>query len=297
MLRQHLRFRVPRYGVHLSDHGLMHSHFRFTVKARSGLILDSALNPTPVSSPGPERSYLVVQLEGDYLHRSESGDQLVRPGEVVCTRRDRVSGGRWEGQQKTLVVEWGPTMLGTRLLPPLETAPLSRLALRRIQAEALRFQREPAPLDAKATSAAAILRILRAEGLPFDEVSAACMQQEVSRPVLALNDAVCKALSSLGRGPSLDELEKTLGRSRSWIHQTLSKLQQGYGLRPSGGWRSLHTAWRLHMAVALMSAPAVRTEDAAAWLGYGSPVALCNAFANAGLPSPGSIREELRKLG
>lgn len=295
MLLQSRRFEVPRYGVQLSDLGLMHSQYRFTVKTRSGLILDSALEQARAGAPGPDRSYLLVQLEGSSLLRTESGDRLVRAGDVVCTRRDRVRGGRWEGKQKALVIEWAPGMLGTRLLPPFESGPLSTLARRRIHGALLHFQREAAPLGAKAASVAAILRLLRAEGLPFEAVEAGALQERVPDPVVALNDAIGDALSSLGRGPALTDLAKTLGRSRSWIHKTLSDLQQSFGLQTVGGWRPLHTAWRLHMALALMSAPKVRTEDAAALLGYGSPVALCNAFANAGLPSPGSIREELRK--
>jgi hypothetical protein len=45
-----------------------------------------------------------------------------------------------------------------------------------------------------------------------------------------------------------------------------------------------------------MSSPRATTELVSRRLGYTSPTVLCRAFAEAGLPSPGNVREALARL-
>ena len=68
-----------------------------------------------------------------------------------------------------------------------------------------------------------------------------------------------------------------------------------YGLNGSD-WRTIRDRWRLNTALLAMSHPRARTESVATAVGYGSPNALCHAFREANIPSPGSIRDALARL-
>ena len=49
--------------------------------------------------------------------------------------------------------------------------------------------------------------------------------------------------------------------------------------------------YRVLIGTILASSPAVTTRGLATILGYTTPDALCHAFANAGLPSPGAVKK------
>ena len=49
--------------------------------------------------------------------------------------------------------------------------------------------------------------------------------------------------------------------------------------------------YRMIVGSILASNPDLTTRRLAPVLGYASPDALCHAFANAGLPSPGSVKK------
>ena len=63
-----------------------------------------------------------------------------------------------------------------------------------------------------------------------------------------------------------------------------------YGLSGLDGasWRSVRDFYRVLVGSILASSPVMTTRRLASVLGYGSPEAICHAFANAGMPSSGS---------
>jgi len=60
-------------------------------------------------------------------------------------------------------------------------------------------------------------------------------------------------------------------------------------------WQAYATRIRVDLGLFAMSAPGARTEEIARLLGFSSPTAFCHAFTRAGLPSPGAIRDILRR--
>lgn len=295
MLPMHRRFGESRHGLRLDELGLMHSRYRVMVKVRRKVVGDDQLLGARLRPVPGDRSLLVVQLDGEQAVRRNGTLELLREGQVLQSRRNEGIGLRHEGDLRVLIIEWEPGLLGTRLLPLEGPATLSPAALRALRAHVDRFTEEDVEVADAADSLAQTLAILRAEGLPIDPLEAKDLVEPVSPTFRALSRAVDRALSSQGDRPAVVDLEQTLGWSRSRIHRTLKEFLAAYAFQAVGGWRELYQAWRIPLATAVMGA-GVRTEEAAAMLGYASPVALCNSFAKFGLPSPGAIPDALRRL-
>lgn len=139
------------------------------------------------------------------------------------------------------------------------------------------------------------LGVLAAEGLPFDargarhDVAEAPIDPDDQR----LLDAVDDTFSNLAGGPAVIELEQKLGWSRRTVSRRTHALHARYGLTGLEGesWRSVRDFYRLLVGSILVTHPRMTTRLLATTLGYSSPEALCHAFANADLPSPGSFRK------
>lgn len=88
-------------------------------------------------------------------------------------------------------------------------------------------------------------------------------------------------------------LEQQLGWARRTVSRRASELHQRYGIHGVDGesWRSVRDFYRVLMGTILASSPGVTTRGLATILGYTTPDALCHAFANAGLPSPGAVKK------
>ena len=138
------------------------------------------------------------------------------------------------------------------------------------------------------------LRALASDGLPVDASGAehelrAAVRGEDQR----LFDAIDATLTNLDDGPAVVGLEEKLGWSRRTVSRRTTELHQRYGLSGIDGesWRTVRDFYRLLVGMILASHPDVSTRRLSAILGYASPDALCHAFANAGLPSPGSVKK------
>jgi len=112
--------------------------------------------------------------------------------------------------------------------------------------------------------------------------------------------AIDAVLNDLDAKPQLVDLEARLGCSRWTLNRSLHQLNRTYGLCGLAGgtdWRAMRAFARLRVAGLLMTNPRATTRAIAESVGYRSPEAMCHAFANAGLPSPGAMRaERLRSL-
>jgi AraC-like DNA-binding protein len=161
------------------------------------------------------------------------------------------------------------------------------LAAARAVSEALRVE------DARtiAVHAAALFARVAAEGLPAPDASALVTSDPTNQAAMNAVDAI---LNELREHPQLIDLEASLGCSRWTLTRRLHALHKTYALSGLGGatdWRSMRDFARLRVAGLLMSNPRATTRGIAEYVGYRSPEAMCHAFANAGLPSPGRFHE------
>jgi AraC-like DNA-binding protein len=111
-------------------------------------------------------------------------------------------------------------------------------------------------------------------------------------------DAIDAALSDLGAGPASTDLERRLAKSRSTVSRGSKAFHDKLRLTGLSGpaWRSVRDFYRLLVGTIVMGHPEARTQEVAHLLGYRSAEAFCHAFAHAGLPSPGLVRETVRRL-
>jgi AraC-like DNA-binding protein len=148
-----------------------------------------------------------------------------------------------------------------------------------------------------ATSARKLFERLAAEGFTSPDTAALDSIDGPSQIGISAIDAV---LNDLRVKPQLQDLEARLGCSRWTLQRSFHRLNRTYGLRGLAGatdWRAMRAFARLRVGGLLMSHPRAKTREVADYLGYRSPDAMCHAFANAGLPSPGQLRAlRLRSL-
>lgn len=137
-------------------------------------------------------------------------------------------------------------------------------------------------------------RSLAALGLPLDaDGFAPELAQGVDADMQRLFDAIDATLTRMDDGPAVVELEAQLGWSRRTVSRRTTDLHARYGLSGVDGqsWRAVRDFYRLLLGTIFASHPDITTRQLATVLGYASPDALCHAFANAGLPSPGSVKK------
>lgn len=297
MLQLHREYHHAPFGVRMGEHGLLHSQFRIQIKDRDGFAKDDALL-NPMVRPSLDGHTLLIQLIGASQFYAAGKTLDLHPGDFVLCPYDALEGYAHQGRQRVLIIEWRSGSLGTTPLRPL-VGPLrlSQTAVDRLQGWAGRIASRRCPDDELAACAAGILGILRGEGLPFDPWSPSDLMESVPLPIRRLSAALDTTISALSDRPGMFELESLLGWSRQHISHVTSTFQKRYWLSSGGSWRNQSQAWRILVGSSLMSRPEARTEKVARLLGYGSPSALCRAFANAGLPSPGSLRDVLRQRG
>lgn len=288
-------FEAPTLGARLDQQILVHTRYRVFQKRSRGLISDDAFfeRRRPLDS---EHSQLIVLLSGEIGVRTERGTHTLREGEYRTQLRNQPWGMRSDTPHDYLLFEWEPGTLGTRLVTPDQQGSLSPQALAAIRAVLDSEAIASRGAEVASHKLASILRILRAEGLPFDPLESGDLREPVPPWAIALNRAVDQTISSLRDKPRLVDLRQALGWSERQILRRLQQFQALYACHPTGGWRDLQRWWRLQIGLALMAMPKTRTEEVADLLGYATPAAFCEAFANAGLPSPGSVRRVIRAL-
>lgn len=298
MLLSRNRVQATRLGVSLHAYTILHSRYRIFLEDCRGLIFDTALynRSFPQRGTPAPRSYLMLPLWGQIRIRLPTGDHLLEAGEYMTELRTGDFQFRYESAV-ALAIEWAPGLLGTRLVEPEVSgrlAPASLERLRRIAASGLWDDRQEVAGTARCT--AELLAILRAEGLPFDPIDAGDLQEPLPSWIPALARAEMDMLSNLERRPAFQDLEQRLGWSPRTIQRRFMEFNERYAFHHGGGWRETLLKWRLVTGAMFMSVPGATTEEVARILGYATPRAFCYAFANAGLPTPGGIRDALLRL-
>lgn len=297
MLQSHREFRSAAYGVTIGEHGLLHSQFRIRIKDRDGMAKDDALL-RPLVHRDLDGQTLGVQLIGDA--RFYLGGQVfdLRPGDFFLCPFGDLQGYAHEGRQRLVIVEWRSGSLSTKEFP-VRIGPmrLEKRALERIGRLVDSFTHRRIADELLPHHAARLLAVLREEGLPFDPVEPGELREVAPSPTRRLSSAIDSCMSALSNRPALVDLEQSLGWSRQHISYLSERFREQYWLHTGANWRRRSQTWRLVVGAGLMSRPEARLEDVAKLLGYASPGAFRNAFVNAGLPSPGSLREVLRQRG
>ena len=290
VLRQVRSLDAPEIGVAYRAIDLRAPLLRVGVQSGHGIASDYGLldRATPFVRD-VRRVCLSVLLEGD--GRFDEGDRRLwlRPGEAVLSDASRGGTEAYAGpRSRVLVLEWasgslGPSADASGLVVRLDARERAALAS---AADALEG---PRPVHAVIE----ILAVMRSAGVALERVDIGHLTERSDPRDHALALALDGPLSNLASFPAIDDVVDELGWSQRLVHRRIAALATRYGFA-FDTWRALLHHLRLAMALRLASAGAT-TELIAKKTGYRSPVALCHAFAKAGLPSPGTLAREARR--
>lgn len=295
MLVTHKTVQASRLDVAFHACTILHSRYRIFLEDCRGTIYDNSIYAGSFPQRGAPRSYLILPLWGEIRVSRPSGAQFLEAGEYTTELRTGRFHFRYESAV-ALVIEWEPGLLGTRLVEPARSGRLAPSALRELRRLAVQLGDRSRDAAAASLHVAELLAILRAEGLPFDPIDADSLREPVPSWMTALTRAEAELLSALDRRPAFSDLEQRLGWSARTIQRRLIEYNERFAFHHGGGWRETLHKWRLVSGAILMSVPGATTEEVAKIVGYATPRAFCFAFANAGLPSPGNIRETLLRM-
>lgn len=261
----------------------------------SGVVQDESVTSGLGKGTASERVRLDVVLCGRLEAMVGGRSFALGPGDFLLVPRLAACVTRGDGDNEILELDWDAD------------APIAANAVKGIEHGALSGNAR----DGAATLATALanadgralgraertvadtFHALAAEGLPIDPRAAEGVAVGSSASDQALFDAIDAALVNLESTPAVVGLEQQLGWARRTVSRRASELHQRYGIHGADGesWRSVRDFYRVLIGTIFASNPDVTTRGLAAMLGYTSPDALCHAFANAGLPSPGAVQK------
>ena len=153
-------------------------------------------------------------------------------------------------------------------------------------------QREGTPSDDVIIELAnGLLRSLSAEGMVkgVDDVDLA---EEAPRHLEVVWDALAAVFENLDLGATQDALAGESLLSTRQVHRDMVEMLDRFGF-PAKGWRDALHAWRLRLAIVLLSSEQTPILTVAKAVGYARAEAMANAFRAAGLPSPTALRRAL----
>lgn len=286
MLTQRRIVSIPALDMWSRRRALYHPAFRVELIEHHNRTTEGVLiQHTAPHRRASGRSQLSIVLAGRALVRSHGKQHWLEPGDALVV--DDVAGlvSRNEpdvaGNFVCLDIEWEPGTLGTRATGLAvervgDTLPVAGL-----------FDDAPAALSD-------LLARLRALGFGFERHEPGALVDHVPG-MQALSSALDAALNEASTPTSID-LEARLGMTDRKIRRAVSALVERYRLRGGSNWREMRNQ-RINEAAFSMTAPGATTERVARAFGYAAPSALCLAFANLGLPSPGNVAAFVRTLG
>lgn len=281
--------RAPRLGAALESIALAHSRFRLDVVRHRNVVCDERLFAHAFERRGRvDRPHLIVVLEGRARLDRPEGAQWLEPGGLALLPDRRACLVRREGSRFTsLALEWDPGTLGGAVADP-RRGRLTGGELARLRATVEDLADTPLVHDG-ATRLAAMLALLRTAGVPLEAHRAPQLAEPTPVHVALLSRALDQLLSDLATQPMVVDLEQALGVSPRHLQRLVAAYHERYGF-DADGWRDALHRRRLQVAAALMTAPSARADLVASTVGYGSPAALCRAFAEVQLPSPTGVR-------
>jgi AraC-like DNA-binding protein len=290
---------MPEIGAGYTVVDYAHPSFRVRAERAVGIQADEALIFPMVAWSGyGDRPRLDVVLRGEVRDVENGVVRWLRPGEFTIGRALDSLFMRSQAEELLLLsIEWNLGSLGTDAPIGLPVGRLAENDRADVTAavEALLSQEIAESQSFAVGAIGRVLACLRAAGVPFDSWRAKDLLAPVPIQLQRVATAVGRNLSRIGARPGTAELEQELGLSRRRVAQLIGELTARYGMNGTD-WRTLRDRWRLGSSILLMSNPRARTENVARAVGYGSPNALCHAYREANLPSPGSVRQAIARL-
>ncbi|MFO0670642.1 MAG: hypothetical protein U0235_13590 [Polyangiaceae bacterium] len=299
------RFRAPAIDARRDFYGAFHPRLWIHVVDQIGC-LDEALFPNlGAARPQAGRRLVGLSLSGISHARFSERTFVSEPGAgVTCDGRSAFR-GRAESlddvSARSIVIDWdvrhfgGPRAGGTEAVRVSSLARLAAHVDALVLAIARTFRDERGPRLEEAS--AALLGFLHAEGLDVPRLTAADLIVPPEPELQAMSRALDQALSLTDEMPMLVDVEATAGASIRTIQRWLPRIRKAWGHDDDGdGFRALRARVVAARACLFMSRPGATTEGAARFLGFASPNALCRRFAEAGLPSPGQVRQRLHAI-
>lgn len=186
----------------------------------------------------------------------------------------------------------------------LEWTPASRVAeppLRRLAPVDLgRAARLDEHLVRESATDAAIFteafELFRSAGAPLGTLSVETFEGGPSAQDVRIASAITAQIAVLPTAASALSLGEHAELSPRQLQRVFTQFCDRYRLNASSG-RDMRNRYRLQIAIALASIPSLSVAELAAEVGYASPGALARAFANAGLPPPSALRDEIVGMG
>jgi hypothetical protein len=276
------RMAAPKLGASYDLVDLRTPHLRVMRMSSQRVVTDYTLldRALPYAHRKVRPSLLVV-LEGRARFEERGRRAFLAPGDVV--RSDgKLGGTEAHGGDASLCLafEWSPDVHGAAFDRPFV---VERLAIR----DRSRLARAARDLDGDDPTCAAIeiIDVLRAAGMPFDRPDAVALREGDRRfqPLVAF---MSRRLSALHEHPALVDVQDDLGWDARRVRRAIHRMARSYGYSWTHWREGLHQARLLH-ALRLLAVPGATTEIVGRLTGFRAPSALCHAFADAGLPSPG----------
>ena len=134
----------------------------------------------------------------------------------------------------------------------------------------------------------ALLRVGLVVGLDDIDLSI-----EEPRHLEVLWEAVASIFENIDLGTTQNMVADQSLLSTRQVHRDVGEILGRLRL-PAKGWRDALRAWRLRLAIVLLSADGVSIAGVAKAVGYARAEAMANAFQAAGLPTPFAIRRSLQ---
>jgi len=239
------------------------------------------------------RAQVMIVLSGELRASVGRSSWILAPGDVVAVDRvaDLMTHG---GEGLSFSVDWTAdgSIRGSGRLGP------RAVSLIRDIAASLRRGR---PSDGEAAAHRRALHdVLTAQGIRLSglhespEASARVpdpggRQAEDQRYM----DVMDTVLSDLERGPASADWNEHTGATRRTLTRRTHAVYRRYslfGMRGRTDWRSTRDHYRLIISTILLTEETATVAAVARAVGYRSAAAMCHAYAQAGLPSPGRVR-------
>jgi AraC-like DNA-binding protein len=294
-LRQVLRF-VPRTSAALVE---IVSVKRVEAIVRStryaGVVIDERLltrNFPWIPRTPTLQVFMVLEGAVRIAPRDGSSTLDLRPGDVALLSPADASLARYE-RASYLDVEWTPA-------EPIGGPPLRRLGSvdHGVDLGAARRLRDR--LVSGDTTDEEIFRtafaLFRTAGAPLHGLSVDDFEGGPSAQDLRIAQAITTQLAELRTAASALSLGEHADLSPRQLQRVLAAFCERYRMNATS-WRDMRNRYRLQIAIALASIPSLSVTALADEVGFASPAALARAFANAGLPSPRALREEIVRMG
>lgn len=313
MLPSFQTFAVDRPAVVRRFHGAFHPRLWVHVVEQSGCTDEALLPNLALGRPDRGRRLAGIVLGGTSKVRFSDGTiHTLSVGEgTTCNGRGHFrsrADGRSSEPSLSVTVDWDADWFASRPLDGALSYRVGDVTPFRGQVDRLREAIERAwhrSADAAAQRAIAarvteLLALLAAEGIDVPLCNEAELAATVPSDVASMSRALDRALSRTDELPMLVDVESTAGVSARTVQRVLPRVLEAWGQSPSSGspsgFRALRTRVQLVRACLVMSHAEATTERAAQIVGFSSPNALCRAFAQQALPSPGRVRERLHDL-